>query len=493
MSIMETIRRSTDSTAARLVFGAIVLVFVFWGVGGQGPTSETYAVVNGERITDSSFRRAFQNVTNGAAMDDDEAREVSGRVLDMLIEERVVLQEARALGLEVADEEVYALLARQDAFKGPDGKFSAEIYERTLKRIGMTKGKYEDSLRESLLADKMDRVLRASVQVSEAELKRRYEDSATQVGVSWVRVPDDAVMSAVPVSEADVQTYKETRQDAIKAAYDREFNTRWSEPKRAHISRIVMKLRLASGAAVDEAAVRETLAGVLEQARAGADFAGLARRWSEDPATVLAGGELGQQTAVQLGPVVGDAVFAAGGGAITDVLDTARGLEIVKVHSVTDAKVVSLEDATDTIARELVARDGVDKFADELAESIRAAWASAGAPPADVLETYGLRLSEPPLTSKTEPKLLGASDATSFVAAVKTATSEGVLDKVYQGDDARVVGTIREYQRADLATWEQQKDMFMGIYARGRAQDFIQRWRQDAVARATVTDRKAFR
>ncbi|MEC7949621.1 MAG: SurA N-terminal domain-containing protein, partial [Myxococcota bacterium] len=226
---METIRRSTDSTAARLVFGAIVLVFVFWGVGGQGPTNETYAVVNGERITDSAFRRAFQNVTSGQAMDDDEAREVSGRVLDMLIEERVVLQEARTLGMEVSDQEVYAQLARQEAFKGPEGKFSSEIYERTLKRMGLTKGKFEESIRESLIAEKLDRVLRASVQVSEAELKRRYEESATQVGVSWIRIPDASVLDAVPVSDEAVQEYLTTRNEAIKDAYDREFNTRWSE------------------------------------------------------------------------------------------------------------------------------------------------------------------------------------------------------------------------------------------------------------------------
>lgn len=493
MSFMETIRRSTDSTAARLVFGAIVLVFVFWGVGGQGPTNETYAVVNGERITDSAFRRAFQNVTSGQAMDDDEAREVSGRVLDMLIEERVVLQEARSLGMEVSDQEVYAQLARQDAFKGPEGKFSSELYERTLKRMGLTKGKFEESLRESLITEKLDRVLRASVQVSEAELKRRYEESATQVGVSWIRISDASVIDAVPVPDESVQEYLTTRSEAIKDAYDREFNTRWSEPKQAQISRIVLKTRLPSGTPVDEAAVRETLNGVLEQARGGADFAVLARRWSEDPGTVLAGGQVGVQTAVQMGPVVSDAVFAADAGAITDVLDTARGLEIVKVHTVAEAKVVSLEEAQGTIARELVAQDGVDAFADELAERIRSEWSTSGAPPADTLDRFGLSLSEPPLTSKAEPKLLGASDAKSFVTAVKTATDAGVLAKVYQAEDARVVGSIREYQRADLATWEQQKDVFMGIYARGRTQDFVQRWRADAVARAKVTDRKAFR
>ena len=130
---------------------------MFWGVGGQGLTSETYAVVNGERITDST-RRAFQNVTNGAAMDDDEAREVGGRVLDMLIEKRVVLQEARTLGLEVADEEVFALLARQDAFRGPDGKF---IPRSTSARSSGSndQGPVRRVDARVPLADKMDRVL----------------------------------------------------------------------------------------------------------------------------------------------------------------------------------------------------------------------------------------------------------------------------------------------------------------------------------------------
>lgn len=493
MSIMETIRRSTDSTAARLVFGAIVLVFVFWGVGAQGPTSETYAIVNGDRITDTSFRRAYQNYTSGQTLDDDEAREVSGRILDLLIADKVMLQQAESIGLTVSDDEVYSQLASEDAFKDKSGKFSSELYERSIKRIGMTKGSFEQSIRDGLLRNKLERVLRASVQVSEDELKRRYVDSATQVGVSWVRISDDAVVDAVPVTEDAVAQYLSTRQEAIKAEYDREFNSRWSEPKTATISRIVLKTRLASGAAVDEAAVREQLKEILAQARGGADFAELAKRWSEDPSTVLRGGEVGQQTAVQMGPVVSEAVFAAGPDTITDVLDTARGLEIVQVHAVKDAKVTPIEEARDTIARELVARDGVDAFADTLAEEIRSGWSTAGAPPAELLTKHSLTLSAPPPTSKAEPKLIGASDSPAFVKAVKSATAAGVLADVYQADGARIIGSIDTYTQADMGTWELQKDMFMGIYARSRTEDFIQRWRDDAVAKAVITEKKTFR
>ena len=187
---------------------------------------------------------------------------------------------------------------------------------------------------------------------------------------------------------------------------------------------------------------------VLEQAR-GADFATLAHRWSEDPATVLTGGSVGQQTAVKLGPVVGEAVFAAGADGITDILDTARGLEIVKVHEVTEAKVVSLEDATDTIAQELVAKDSVDAFADELAESIRSTWETTGAPPADVLEKYGLLLSEPDLTSKAEQaswrQRFGQFHRCREDRDRSRRSREGL-----QADDARIVGSIRDYQQPTL-------------------------------------------
>jgi peptidyl-prolyl cis-trans isomerase D len=493
MPIMETIRNSTDSTAARLVFGAIVLVFVFWGVGGSGPMGETYAVVNGDRITDTSFRKAYQNFTSGQTLDDDEAREVQAQVLDMLIEQMVMLQTATDLGVAVSDSEIAAQLLAIDAFKGPDGKFNPELYERTLKRMGMTKGTFEQSLHDDLMRNKLDRILQAGVQVTESELKRRYEESATQLSIAWVRIPDEAVLASVPVTEGDVQVYLTTRTEAIKAAYDREFNTRWSEPAKARISRIVLKTRLPTGVAQEEAVVRERLKAVLAEARGGADFATLARRWSEDPSTVLTGGVVGQQTAVQMGPVVSEAVFAAAPDTVTEILDTARGLEIVYVHAKTEAKVTTLESASDAVARELVAKDGVDLFADNLAGRISAAWTTESGPPEALLTEYGLSVVRPPPTSKAEPKLIGASDATAFVAAVKAATDVGIIPGVHQAENARIVGAIEVYQRADPATWEMQKDLFMGMYARSRAGQYTQRWRSEAVAAAEITAKKTFR
>ncbi|MCB9745239.1 MAG: SurA N-terminal domain-containing protein [Alphaproteobacteria bacterium] len=50
-------RAGTDSFFIQAVFVVIIVSFIFWGVGGDGPASQTVAQVNGQRITDTEFQR----------------------------------------------------------------------------------------------------------------------------------------------------------------------------------------------------------------------------------------------------------------------------------------------------------------------------------------------------------------------------------------------------------------------------------------------------
>jgi hypothetical protein len=59
---MENIRAGANNPWMKAVFAAIMLVFVFWGVGGAGgPTNQTIADVNGDRITDTQFQQVMRN------------------------------------------------------------------------------------------------------------------------------------------------------------------------------------------------------------------------------------------------------------------------------------------------------------------------------------------------------------------------------------------------------------------------------------------------
>ena len=89
MATMESIRAGASNPWMKAVFAAIVLVFVFWGVGGAGgPTNQVIAEVNGERITDTAFQRVMRNMSRsqGEAKSDEEQSRMANAVVDELIQ-----------------------------------------------------------------------------------------------------------------------------------------------------------------------------------------------------------------------------------------------------------------------------------------------------------------------------------------------------------------------------------------------------------------------
>src|SRR5687767_3535413 len=138
MSLMDTLRRGTESTAMKVFFVIVVISFVFWGVDANmagGSMSSTLALVNGERVTDMEYQRRMRDVTGRmrVAPDEDQLKVIGRQVLEGLIEEKVTLHEADRLGIEVSNDELARFILQYDAFKDNDGKFSTKLYERHLK------------------------------------------------------------------------------------------------------------------------------------------------------------------------------------------------------------------------------------------------------------------------------------------------------------------------------------------------------------------------
>ena len=102
MGVMENIRAGATNPWMKAVFAAIVLVFVFWGVGGAGgPTNQVIAEVNGERITDTAFQRLMRNYsrTQGEAKSDEEQSRIAAQAVAELIENKVLQQTAEKNGI----------------------------------------------------------------------------------------------------------------------------------------------------------------------------------------------------------------------------------------------------------------------------------------------------------------------------------------------------------------------------------------------------------
>ena len=132
MPVMENIRQGANSPIMKLLFGAIVIVFVFWGIGGQRQT-QTVATVNGTRITDTPLQKELRARTRGMALTEPQRASLEEDIIVQLIREQLLLEEASRMDLHVSDYEVAVAIMDDPSFHDTEGVFSKKLMElRTL-------------------------------------------------------------------------------------------------------------------------------------------------------------------------------------------------------------------------------------------------------------------------------------------------------------------------------------------------------------------------
>jgi peptidyl-prolyl cis-trans isomerase D len=243
------------------------------------------------------------------------------RFLDMLIQRRVVVQEAARLGLSASDSEVAEALRKQ--FRDPNtGKVDLERYKSTVEANFGDLAKFEQGMRDDLAAQKLQAFISAGVSVSEQEVRDDYDRKNTSFEVSYVLVTADKAAAKIVPSDADLQAYfnqhkaeyyikepqKQIRYLFIETAkvgekiaisdaeLKAEYDKLTPEQKQAgvNVQQIVLKV---ANPQLDEA-VRGKATAIVQEARGTTGtateegFAELAKGKSEDPATAKNGGRL---------------------------------------------------------------------------------------------------------------------------------------------------------------------------------------------------------
>lgn len=256
------------------------------------PAPDVWAVVNGHPILREQVDRYYRSQFSQAKQPSpEEAQFLKLNILDELIDNELLLEQAQKLGLMATDSEV------EEKFAELKAPYSDPEFQHQLASRGITVDDLKNDLRDRVAIQKLiNREILSKITVSEREIAAAYQRNATEFNVAE---PEYHIAEIVVTPTREAQVRNRKGDDATTPA----------EADR--------KIRM-----------------LLERLRAGADFSELAMDYSEDPMSASTGGDLGfiPKTSLDSGdPALKRAVLALKTGQISGIIHTGKDYRIIKL------------------------------------------------------------------------------------------------------------------------------------------------------------------
>ncbi len=348
----------------------VVLTFVLFYIPdfltsttGAAP-SDTVATVEGRPITVREFQRRYSaqmqayRQAYGAQMSEQLLRQlgIEQQILQQLVDEQAMVAEAGRQGLTANDVEVRERILAIPAFQ-ENGRFIGEQRYRQMLQMNtnpLTTTEFEDQVRRAIVIEKLRNATTAWMTVGDDDIAQEYKRRNEKVKLDVVPITPDAFKGEVTVTDADLAAYFEQKKDTYRIGEKRKIKyalvdvdrvreqvkvpdaeieafykqnlSQYQTPEEVHANHILFKTE-----GKTEADVKAQAEDVLKRAKAGEDFAALAKQYSEDDSNNTKGGDLEYFPRGAMVPEFEQAAFAMKPGEISDLVKTSFGFHIIKV------------------------------------------------------------------------------------------------------------------------------------------------------------------
>lgn len=261
----------------------------------QQPDEGVWGMVDGAPITSAEVDKFYRTQLNPDAPQpsQDEALSLKLNVLDELINNHILLEKAKTLGLQAADGEV------EDKFTEFKSPYTEEEFQRQLKARGYTVDDLRNNIRQQLSIQKViNHEVVAKITVTDQDVQDFYNQNRAQFNVTE---PQYRIAQIVVTPHKDPGLRNRKNDDAT------------TDPE-----------------------ARRKIAALEQQLSTGADFAQIAMDYSEDPASAGSGGDLGyvpESSLSQSDPALKKMVMSLKPGQISGVIALRDSYRILKLVS----------------------------------------------------------------------------------------------------------------------------------------------------------------
>jgi len=374
--MLKAMRRNVKklSPSLWLVIAAfIIAIFAVWGGGGRLGVMESekpLVIIGQKKIYAQDYilalRRqieALQSEFKGLDRNLIEQLGLTQRVLQELIQQNLLFEMAKELGIEVTEDEVRERIISLPVFQR-DGQFVGfEEYRRILEWNRMSVAEFEESLKKDILLNKVGLLLTANATVREEEAWENYKKNNESARLEYLVLEKNKIDFKETPDSRDIEdffhrhqaryTLPEKRQgylvflplsDLIKEIkineaeiekYYEDHKEQFREPETIRVSRIYLP-----STPENKEAVLDQARSLLNRLKEGADFASLAREFSKDE-KASQGGDWGEWDWQRLDSTEQNEIRKLEKGQDT-LIELPEGVSILRVTEKKEARVRSL-------------------------------------------------------------------------------------------------------------------------------------------------------
>lgn len=485
-----------------LICGAMVLTLApVGGIGGSSTVSpNAVATVGGQDISVMDVRQQFDQQTRGQNIPQVMQGLYMRQVLDQMVFQRLLEMEAQRLGMQVTPDEVTQEIKQLLPTAFPGGVWvGAERYAQEVEiRTGMSVPQFESQVRTIVLVNKFKYLVTDGISVTpqEVEAQYRYANEKIQLDYTEIKpaglqasikptdtelaayfakneaqyqVPEkrsakyalldlDQLKQSIKISDADAQAYYQSHLDDYKVE------------NRVDVAHIVFNTLGKTDAEV--ALVKQQAEKVDEQAKHGANFADLAKKYSEDANTKSKGGDIGWIVAGQTAPSFEKAAFSLPKDGISDVVQTPYSFDIIKVLDKEVAHTKSLDEVKASIVNTLT-QEKLNSEEGDLSDKLAAAVRQPGQPSIEsIAKQFNLQTGETPLVSVTDP--VGDLGSSSALQEALFSLHPGELSQPISINRGYVIISVDKILPTHQGTLAEVRDRVLADYRKEKAQSLAQ-------------------